>query len=127
MLLLLLLFAACNSINKNMSFADKNNSKDSLEWVGTYEGTLPFADCRGMETKLILNQDKTYVLNTVYFGKSDDVIDQKGSFQWNDDGNRIKLKIDREPSLDHHYIFIENGLLKLDRQGNKVSGSLEDE
>lgn len=64
-----------------MSFADKNNSKDSLEWVGTYEGTLPCADCRGMETKLILNQDKTYVLNTVCFGKSDDVIDPKGSFQ----------------------------------------------
>ena len=125
-LILLVLFSACNSINKNNDFTDENNSKKSLKWFGTYEGTLPCADCIGMETKLVLNQDKTYSLTTVYHGKSDKVFNHKGSFQWNDEGNSIKLIIDGKPSLNHQYGIIENGLLKLDRQGNEVSGSLKD-
>lgn len=34
---------------------------------GTYEGTLPCADCEKIEAKLVLNADKTYQYNTLYF------------------------------------------------------------
>jgi len=127
LLILIVLFSACNSIKKSKDFTDEHDSKNSLDWSGTYEGTLPCADCSGMETQLILNQDQTYSLSTKYQGKSEEVFNRKGVFQWNGEGNAIKLKMDGKPSLDHQYLFIEKGLLKLDRKGNKMDGNLKDQ
>jgi uncharacterized lipoprotein NlpE involved in copper resistance len=35
--------------------------------VGTYEGTLPAADCPGIKTVLTLNADSTYQYSADYF------------------------------------------------------------
>lgn len=124
-LLLTLLFASCNLTNK-IKGTDAHHSENSLTWPGTYEGTLPCADCSGIQTELVLNKDKTFFLYTEYQGKSKEVFSQKGSFQWNDKSNGIQLEIDGTLSLDHQYLVTENGLLKLNRQGNKIAGELKD-
>lgn len=126
LLILSLLFLACNSIKKNKDITDEHNSENSLDWAGTYQGTLPCADCMGMETKLVLNRNKTYFLSTVYQGKSDETFEENSSFQWNDTGNSITLNMNGKASLNHQYLVTENGLLKLDRQGNKITGNLKD-
>ena len=43
---------------------DIHNSRNSLDWAGTYEGVLPCADCPGTKTRLTLNQDGSYRLVT---------------------------------------------------------------
>lgn len=126
LLLLILLFSACNSSKKNIVITDNHNSKNSLDWTGTYQGIIPCADCIGQETKLVLNQDKTYSISTIYQGKSEEVFEEKGAFEWNDKGNSITLHKNEKPSLNHQYLVIENALLKLDRQGNEIKGDLKD-
>src|SRR5262249_20486174 len=44
--------------------ADIHNSRNSLDWAGTYEGVLPCADCLGTKTRLTLNHDDSYRLVT---------------------------------------------------------------
>ena len=43
---------------------DMHNSRNSLDWVGIYEGVLPCADCPGIKTRLTLNYDGSYRLVT---------------------------------------------------------------
>lgn len=126
LLLFILLFSACNSTKKNQQFIDTHTSKNSLDWSGTYQGIIPSADSMGMETKLILNEDKTYCLKTTYQGKSKTIFKQNGAFKWNNSGNGITLYVDDKPLRNHQYFIIENGLIKLDRNGEKISGKLKD-
>ena len=33
---------------------DEHNAQNSLDWAGTYEATLPCADCPGIKTTVVL-------------------------------------------------------------------------
>lgn len=96
----------------------------ALDWNGVYKGTLPCADCQGIETTLTLNADKTYNLLSTYLGKGDGKpVESKGSFEWMN-GNVIKLNDPRgAPQL---VMISENKVLMLDRSGQKVTGQLAD-
>ena len=54
--------AAKDSIAKvdSLNNVAAHNAKNSLDYIGTYKGILPCADCEGIETELELNSDKTY-------------------------------------------------------------------
>lgn len=41
-----------------------DNSRNSLDWEGTYKGILPCADCEGIETMVILKDNDRYTLST---------------------------------------------------------------
>lgn len=50
---------------------------------GIYEGTLPCADCEKIKAKLVLNADKTYQYNTLYFKhKEQHPFTEKGIYHW---------------------------------------------
>lgn len=103
---------------------DQHNSSNSLDWQGTYRGTIPCADCEGIETELTLNQDNTYWLKTSYLGKSDQAFDEKGTFSWNEAGNTITLSgTKNRPS---QYFVAENKVIQLDMAGNKITGNLSE-
>ena len=57
-----------------------------------YEGTIPCADCPGIEMKLTLNDDKTFVLESNYLEKKDGKITDKGSFELSENRDFIILK-----------------------------------
>lgn len=104
--------------------ADTHNSQNSLDWAGTYEGTLPCADCEGIKTELTLANDGNYVLKTQYLGKGDgEVYEIKGTFAWNDAGNTITLCANDIPN---QYFVGENVLYHLDIDGNRIEGDLAD-
>jgi len=101
---------------------DQHNASNSLDWPGTYRGTLPRADCEGIETELTINQDSTYVLKTRYLGKADQPFEEMGTFSWNVAGNTITLsEAKNRPS---QYFVAENTVIQLDMDGNKITGSL---
>lgn len=71
--------SAQDSIAKMDSIVEEaaHNAKKSLDYIGTYKGVLPCADCEGLETVLCINENNTYKLQTRYLGKGDKVFEQK--------------------------------------------------
>ena len=69
-----------------------DNSQTSLDWKGVYKGTLPCADCEGIETSLSLEDETNYVLKTNYLGKNKNSTNEvRGVYSWNEAGNTIIL------------------------------------
>src|SRR5690606_36149152 len=75
---------------------DTHNAQNSLDWAGTYEATVPCADCPGIATTIVLNNDGTYQYTATYLER------------------------------DTKYKVIENGLEQLDQEGNSIEGALKD-
>lgn len=102
-----------------------DNSATSLDWNGTYKGTVPCASCEGIETTLTLNIDLTYILSTHYFGRNDALEeDYMGTFTWDKTGSIITLEqVSSGPSK---YKVGENRLWQLDMDGNMITGDLAD-
>ncbi|MEK8180135.1 copper resistance protein NlpE N-terminal domain-containing protein [Flavobacterium buctense] len=99
-----------------------HNAKNSLDYIGTYKGILPCADCEGLETVICINENNTYNIKTQYQGKGDKVFEQKGTFSWNKEGNAIVLEdVKNGPN---QYFVGENTLTQLDMSGKKITGDL---
>lgn len=97
-----------------------DNSMNSLDWEGTYEGLLPCGDCEGIKTSIRINRDKTYVARETYKGRSDSIFESKGTFKWDVKGQKITLS----DSKKHPYLVGENILIHLNKDGNRVSGEM---
>ena len=102
-----------------------DNSATSLDWNGTYRGTVPCASCEGIETTLTLNSDQTYKLTTHYFGLND-ALEQEdtGVFSWDETGSIITLE--RVSNGPKQYKVGENRIWQLDMKGNRITGDLAD-
>jgi len=123
-ILFLLFLVGCSS-EKEYVKEEIDNSMISVDWAGTYQGTLPCADCDGIKTTIILNEDLTYKQFTSYFGKSGETFQDSGTFVWNDKGNIITL-INENSELNWKYMVGENKLFHLDQYGNKIGGNFAD-
>ena len=113
------------SVDSTVVQVDEHNAKNSLDYIGTYKGFLPCADCEGIETKLELNSDKTYEIKETYLGKGDGKpFESKGSFQF-DSKNPSVIELDQ--AGDGRKYFVAEGYLKaLDLEGNEITGELAD-
>lgn len=103
-----------------------DNSQNSLDWSGTYRGVLPCADCKGIETALVLTEDLNFRVERTYLGKSEEVFKEQGDFEWDTSGGRIHLLINDEDKALNHYLVGENQLIKLDINGKRIEGKLAD-
>ena len=65
--------------------------------------------------------DLTYEISREYIGKDSTVFTSKGSFEWDETGNRIRMKT---PESDLFQVG-ENRLFMLDSEGNRIQGALE--
>jgi copper homeostasis protein (lipoprotein) len=112
-----------SEINNVEQVPDMHTSQISLDWQGVYQGILPCADCEGIQTEIILNDDLTYEMKRVYLGKSETVFEETGEFKWTKDGGSIVLAENAagDPTL---FKVGENFLLHLDREGIVIKGEL---
>ncbi|MCL2919619.1 copper resistance protein NlpE [Shewanella litorisediminis] len=102
-----------------------DSSRTSLDWPGSYEGVLPCASCEGIKTHLELNNDGTYLLQTHFLGlkegeKESERFEERGTFIWNASGGAIQLE------SGAGYQVGENQLFMLDREGNRITGTLSE-
>lgn len=119
-----LVFAACQSktVSEETQIVDTiHHSQNSLDWAGTYAGTIPCADCEGINVRIILNSDETFELSYQYLGKSEMPYIVSGKFTWSNDGGMIILDNGSVPS---RYKVGENMLIQLDMDGNEITGDL---
>ena len=100
---------------------DSHTARDSLDWAGSYEGTLPCADCPGIRTRLTLEQDGRYQRQTQYLDRQPQPEVVTGSFSWESDGSTIRL----DASGDSQRYFVgENQVTMLYRDGTRPTGPL---
>lgn len=102
--------------------AGEHNSRNSLDWEGTYRGILPCADCPGVRTELVLKMDGSYKLSRQYQGKSPEIFISEGDFEWDRAGNAIELE---DPESDTFKVG-ENQLIRLDKSGQRIEGHLSE-
>lgn len=101
-----------------------HNSRNSLDWAGTYRGVLPCADCEGIETVIVLSGDGSFREHIRYLGRNEGQTEssRQGSFDWNADGSTVTLAGD-PPNA---YRVGENRLTRLALDGSTVTGALSD-
>ena len=102
---------------------DTHNSRNSLDWAGVYNGTIPAADGPGINVSLSLNQDESFILQYEYLERSNNQYISTGSFTWDKKGNIIDLKIKDPPP---YYKVEENRLIQLDMNGKPITGNFAD-
>jgi len=120
----LLSFNCNNKSGKGRSTAldASHNSANSVDWQGTYNGTLPCADCPGILTELTLNNDNSYNLKTKYLGRDSTAEEESGNFSWNKEGNTITLATAKNRPAQ--YQVGENKITQLNRSGKTITGAL---
>ena len=96
---------------------DMHNAETSLDYLGVYKGTLPAADCPGIETTLTLKPDGTYSLHEEYLERNAR-FDAEGAYTLH--GNLLTL----EGSDTTWYKVEENRLRRLTTDRKEVEGPL---
>ena len=108
--------------NSTEVFKAEHNSKNSLDWAGHYEGTLPCADCEGIKYIVELKKDGNFFIEQEYLGK-ETVYQDEGFYKWDASGNILHLNSNVSPLV----LKVEENRLKvLDQQGKEISGNLKD-
>lgn len=114
---IVLLLAACSHTTTHSSAAPHDaahNSRNSLDWAGTYSGILPCADCVGIAMRLTLDADGNYQLSTQHQARQAEPTTSAGRFTWTYDGNHIQLDAAAEHAF---YAVHENALLRRHADG----------
>jgi len=101
---------------------DEHTSEYSLDWAGTYEGTIPCADCPGIKTTVVLHSDNTFQYDTEYVERKVKTTD-KGTFSWEKNGSIVRLK---GKDTNSSFKVGENQLILLDTEENVITGALAD-
>lgn len=109
--------------NPGSQTADAHNSNNSLDWAGSYSGTLPCADCPGIKTVLKINDDNTYSLSSTYLERRVEPFTASGTFAWDETGSIITL----DANGDHLKYKVQEGSLKqLDKFGDEIKSPLSE-
>ncbi|MGL4347389.1 MAG: copper resistance protein NlpE [Chitinophagaceae bacterium] len=116
---------SCNNDQKNqdsleIQLTEIHNANNSLDWVGTYEGMLPCADCEGIAIILEINQDNTFKKSATYKNQSNNSFADSGRIIWDSTGSIITLK---NQDFDKYKVE-ENRLRMLDKEGKIITGNL---
>jgi uncharacterized lipoprotein NlpE involved in copper resistance len=107
---------------------DIHNAQNSLDVAGTYTGTLPCADCPGIDVTVVLKDDSTFQVTNKYQGRGKGkVFNETGHWSFLEDGNTIALqRTDNGSGNPMRYKVGENTLTQLDGDGNVITGPLAD-
>ena len=114
-----------NSNDSTIVADPAHNSRNSVDWKGTYKGVLPCASCPGIDVTLTLNENGTFVRESKYQGNegaSMPAEKEEGNFTWSDDGQIITLAGITDGS--NQYFVGENVVHTLDAEGKRIEGEL---
>ncbi len=112
---------ACEPASESTANPDPaHNSRISLDWAGSYQGTLPCADCEGITTVITLHNNSRYEISRKYLGKQDTIFYTTGNFDWNKEGSVVRLSGETPSSFQ----VGENRIIQLNTKGEKIDGNL---
>ncbi len=98
---------------------------DTKGFAGTFSGTLPCADCPGIDTKLTFNADGTYKLHEVHQGKPGNGFNRDGTWTVEENGKRIRLDPNSKREQDRLYAVTSKDQIEgLDLEGKAIESKL---
>lgn len=109
---------ADSAVNETAAVDTVHTSQNSLDWAGTYEATIPCADCEGIKTNITLKNDNTFAIVSEYINKNTKVEDN-GKVMWHDNGSVVHLT-GKETNMKLK--VGENRLIGLDQEGHEIEG-----
>ena len=124
----LVVMISCNSSQKNNAQIKNSEIKTESQaqtsnLFGTYEGTLPAADCEGIKTMLVINEDKTYTLKSEYIGQKDATFETSGVYHMIGD-SIIELVTPSSREKTYYRMLNNKQVMMSDKEGTINQGSL---
>lgn len=110
-----------DSANVVDTTASNKDNVDLTSVAGTYEGTLPAADCPGIKTVLTINTDSTYLLKQDYIDKKDGHDEASGIFKVLD-GKVIMLVRPSTGEQTFYKVKNANSIIMTDSMGVEPEG-----
>jgi heat shock protein HslJ len=108
------------------TFACKSKqSVSQLDWPGTYYGTIPCADCPGINVEITLDSASTYTMKWTYVDRGA-LPTVTGKFSWSKDASQIHLEGLDENDPNQYFRVEENQLVMLGREGQPIESSVSD-
>lgn len=101
--------------------ATDDNYVDLTAVSGTYEGTLPAADCPGIKTVLTIKADSTYQLQQDYIDKKNGHDEASGVFKVLD-GKRLMLIRPSSGEQTYYKVKDNNSIVMTDSLGVEPEG-----
>ncbi|WP_206412952.1 copper resistance protein NlpE, partial [Lysobacter enzymogenes] len=99
---------------------------DAAAFAGTFRGTLPCADCSGIDTQLALKADGSYALDESYQGKKDGAFKGDGTWTAEDNGKRVRLDPNSKSENDRLFEIVSKDEIRmLDTEGKKIDSQLD--
>ena len=114
--------AAADTQKAAAAAPDMHTAETSLDYQGTYRGTLPAADCPGIEVTLRLKPGGAFDLHMKYIDR-DAEFDTKGGYSVR--GNLLTLTPENGEGVEYYKVE-ENRLRRLDAEKQPVTGALAD-
>ena len=94
---------------------------DVKGFAGTFSGTLPCADCPGIDTTVTLKPDGTYTLHGAYQGKTDS-FHGDGTWTAEENGQRVRLDPNSKSEQDRVFAVQSNDEIEsLDLDGKPIA------
>ena len=90
--------------------AEATPAASQAAFSGTYKGVLPCASCPGIDTTLIINDDGSYELTTLFLEEKDAKPETvRGKYSLNEDKTLLRL----DEAGNGYVYFIGDGLLEM--------------
>jgi copper homeostasis protein (lipoprotein) len=94
---------------------------DVKGFAGTFNGTLPCADCPGIDTTISLKPDGTYTVHETYRGKPDS-LDSDGTWTAEENGQRVRLDPNSKSEQDRLFaVKSSDEIESLDAEGKPLT------
>ena len=115
---------AQNETNTDSTSVTDTTASENLDLTavaGTYEGTLPAADCPGIKTVLTINADSTYQLQQDYIDRKDGHDEASGVLHVLD-GRLLMLERPSSGERSYYKVKDDSHLVMTDSLGNEPEG-----
>lgn len=95
---------------------------DVAAFAGSFSGTLPCADCSGIDTKIEFKADGTYAVDETYQGKKDGAAKGDGTWTAEEDGKRLRLDPNSKTDPDRLFEVVSHEEIRqLDTEGKAIA------
>ncbi len=99
---------------------------DYRAFAGTFSGTLPCADCPGIDTTIVLVGDGTYTLDETHKDKQDGNFKGDGTWTAEDAGTRLRLDPNSKSDEDRLFEIVgKNEIRALGEDGTPAASTLD--
>ncbi len=98
---------------------------DVKAFAGSFEGTLPCADCPGIDTRVMLAADGSYTIVESYRERSAPELKGDGTWTVEEDNQRLRLDPNSKNDPDRLFAILSNDEIRqLDRDGKAIESAL---